>query len=213
MAELKRKVSLKQKHGAVEESPPPAPPPKKSKWWLWAIPALVVVAGVIIYLLATGDSSSPDKTVEITPQQQTTPGTPASDSATSGGATPAKPADTLKPETKPAAPPLPYKKGEAYKVYQFPFGDGSYSKPDPELEKLVKVMTENKDVKIQIYAYTDKVGSVGFNQALSDKRAKAIYDYLVSKGIDKSRLAYQGKGILTKYGSNAENRRAEFVLQ
>jgi outer membrane protein OmpA-like peptidoglycan-associated protein len=74
-------------------------------------------------------------------------------------------------------------------------------------------MTENKDVKIQIYAYTDKVSSVAFNQALSDRRAKAIYDFLVSKGIDKSRLAYQGKGIATKYGSNAENRRAEFVLQ
>ncbi|KAA6327440.1 Outer membrane protein A [termite gut metagenome] len=67
-------------------------------------------------------------------------------------------------------------------------------------------------MKIKIVAYTDQVGSPAFNQALSEKRAKAIYDFLVSKGIEKSRLSYQGKGISTNYANDAENRRAEFVL-
>ncbi|MDR1551960.1 MAG: OmpA family protein [Prevotellaceae bacterium] len=205
MAELKRKVALKQKHGAVEESPPAAPPPAPPpaiKWWLWLIAGLVVVGGIVFFLTRGSDSptgkSEKDNTAEITPQQP---------------ATPSQPADTVKPATQPATPPIPYNKGEAYQLYQFPFGDANCSKPNPELDKLVKAMTENQDIKIQIFAYTDKVGSAAYNQALSVKRAKAVYDYLASKGIDKSRLTYQGKGILTKYGSNAENRRAEFVLQ
>ncbi|MDR1672545.1 MAG: OmpA family protein, partial [Bacteroidales bacterium] len=95
----------------------------------------------------------------------------------------------------------------------FPFGDGSYSQPNPELDKLAEVLTNHPEVKIQIFAYTDKVGSAAYNQALSVKRAKAIYDYLLSKGIDKGRLSYQGKGISTQYDSDAENRRAEFILK
>jgi outer membrane protein OmpA-like peptidoglycan-associated protein len=196
MTQIKKKVQILEKQSS-----------KKSKWWLWLIAALVVVAGVIICLLATGDSSSTDqeKTEEITPQQQIASETPAQPAG--------QVADTLKPETKPATPPIPYKQGEAYKVYLFPFGDGTYSQSNPELDQLVDVLTKNPDVKIQINAYTDKVGSVAYNQALSTKRAKAIYDYLLSKGIDKSRLSYQGKGISTQYGSDAENRRAEFILK
>jgi outer membrane protein OmpA-like peptidoglycan-associated protein len=118
---------------------------------------------------------------------------------------------TQQNETKPIIE-LPYKKGEAYKVYQFPFGVADYSQPNPELDKLVTILKENANVKITIFAYTDKVGNVDRNQLLSERRAKAIYDYLINNGINKSRLTYQGKGISTRYASDAENRRAEFIL-
>jgi len=108
---------------------------------------------------------------------------------------------------------VPYKKGEFYKVYEFPFGDAAYTRANPELDKLVKVMNDNPSVSIIINAYTDKVGTAEYNLALSENRARAIYDYMVRKGIDKSRLSYSGKGISTKYKTNSENRRAEFILK
>jgi len=107
---------------------------------------------------------------------------------------------------------IPYKKGEAYKIYQFPFGSGVYTQPDPELDKLVDVLKKNSSVKIAISAYTDQVGSAEYNRNLSERRAKAIFDYIASRGIDVKRMSFQGKGISTKYPTDEENRRAEFIL-
>jgi outer membrane protein OmpA-like peptidoglycan-associated protein len=107
---------------------------------------------------------------------------------------------------------IPYKRNESYSVYQFPFGVFDYSQPNPELDKLVKVLKQNPAMKISISAYTDNVGDPVYNQALSELRAKAINDYLVRNGIEINRLSYSGKGISSKYLTKAENRRAEFVL-
>jgi outer membrane protein OmpA-like peptidoglycan-associated protein len=192
MVKLNRKVTLKRKVN-VEK-----PPKKKNKLLLpLSISLLLVVLIVGAYFLFRGNSPDVADTVSDTPVVDTTNNTQ-------------EPKDSV--GNKPTEPELPYKQGETYKVYQFPFGKGNYSQPDPELDKLAKVLTDNPAVKIQIFAYTDIVGSAKSNQILSQTRAKAIYDYLVSKGVDKSRLSYQGKGISTKYNSNAENRRAEFVL-
>jgi len=121
--------------------------------------------------------------------------------------------------TQPASKPLtqskanlPYRKNEAYRVYQFPFGDYQYSQADPDLDKLAEVLKQSPSMKISISAYTDDIGDADFNMALSKKRAKSIQDYLVAKGIDAGRMNSQGMGISTKYGTKAENRRAEFTL-
>jgi outer membrane protein OmpA-like peptidoglycan-associated protein len=227
MTELKRKVTLKRKMAAephLEKS--------NKKCWLWLIPALVLMVGGV-YFLSKGDDSATDgsTTQELLTGTTTDESVPSETTSTAESTIPEKGTGSTSPVsesvsqstgqaaevsqsgTKSATPSIPYKQGEAYKVYQFPFGDGSYSRPNPELDKLAKTLAENPDAKIQIFAYTDKVGSAEFNQTLSTKRAKAIYDYLVSKGIDKGRLSYQGKGISTKYGSDAENRRAEFILK
>jgi len=123
-----------------------------------------------------------------------------------------QPVKTVKPEGIKPENELPYKKGEAYKVYQFPFGTAHYSQPNTELDKLVEVMKQNLTMKISIWAYTDSVGDAKFNQWLSGQRAKTIRDYLISKGIEQNRLTSEGKGISTKYATAAENRRAEFIL-
>jgi outer membrane protein OmpA-like peptidoglycan-associated protein len=115
--------------------------------------------------------------------------------------------DTKEPKTQ-----IPYKKGSIYKVYQFPFGKSDYSQSNPDLDKLVDVLKQNPTIKISISAYTDKVGDANYNKTLSERRAKAIRDYIANKGIEMSRLSFKGKGISTKYQSNSENRRAEFVL-
>ncbi len=61
-----------------------------------------------------------------------------------------------------------------------------------ELNKLVEFLESNPKVKIEIGGHTDSRGSN--NKELSTARAKSVYDYVISKGIDASRLSYNGYG-------------------
>ena len=56
------------------------------------------------------------------------------------------------------------------------------------------MLTENPTATIQISGYTDGLGSVEYNQVLSDKRARACADYLVEKGIDAARISFESFG-------------------
>ena len=72
---------------------------------------------------------------------------------------------------------------------------------------------------VSIEGYTDSRGSPKKNQALSEKRARAVADYLASQGVPADRLQAVGKGESSPIASNstssgrAENRRVEIVLQ
>ena len=88
------------------------------------------------------------------------------------------------------------------------------------LNKIVAVLNEITDMTIMINAHTDNKGSDKYNLALSEKRAKSAYEFLISKGIDKSRLGYKGYGesqplhdcqICTEI-QDSENRRVEFKI-
>jgi len=63
-----------------------------------------------------------------------------------------------------------------------------------ELDKVVQVMNEYPELKINAASYTDSRGKTAYNQKLSEKRAKATVDYIVSKGIDVNRINYAGYG-------------------
>ena len=63
-----------------------------------------------------------------------------------------------------------------------------------ELNKLVDFLNENKKIHIQLEGHTDTRGDEAKNQKLSEDRAKSVYEYLISKGIDAGRLAYKGFG-------------------
>ncbi len=63
-----------------------------------------------------------------------------------------------------------------------------------ELNKLASMLKETPNVVVQISAHTDTRGSADYNLKLSAARAKAVVDYLVSKGIDRSRLIAKGYG-------------------
>ncbi len=64
----------------------------------------------------------------------------------------------------------------------------------PELDRLVRFMKDNPGVKVEVSSHTDSRGSAEYNRVLSDNRAKAAVDYLVSQGIDRSRLKGIGYG-------------------
>lgn len=89
----------------------------------------------------------------------------------------------------------------------------------PELNKLVAFLQKNPMLKILIAGYTDNVGSVNYNLKLSQERAKAVFDYLVSKGIDAGRMQYRGFGNTHPVSNNqtpqgrAANRRTEIVIR
>jgi tetratricopeptide (TPR) repeat protein len=71
-----------------------------------------------------------------------------------------------------------------------------------ELDKLVSFLEKNPKVKIEIGGHTDSRGSN--NQVLSENRAKAVYDYVVSKGIDASRMTHKGYGSSKPIHTDAE---------
>ncbi|MFN2439043.1 MAG: OmpA family protein [Chitinophagaceae bacterium] len=81
------------------------------------------------------------------------------------------------------------------------------------LNDLVTLLNEDKDLKLSIEGHTDNVGADDYNQTLSDNRAQSVKDYLVSKGIDESRLTSQGFGETQPVADNktaagkAKNRR------
>lgn len=66
----------------------------------------------------------------------------------------------------------------------------------PNLDKLVKLLEDTPEARIQLNAHTDERGKQPYNQLLSENRAKSVVDYLVLKGINPIRLSYKGWGSL-----------------
>ncbi len=90
-----------------------------------------------------------------------------------------------------------------------------------ELDKLVQVLKSNNQLVILAKAHTDNRGSDDFNLSLSDKRAKATAQYVISKGIQAYRISGQGMGesepkVDCKENcseeDHAQNRRSEFLI-
>jgi outer membrane protein OmpA-like peptidoglycan-associated protein/tetratricopeptide (TPR) repeat protein len=87
-----------------------------------------------------------------------------------------------------------------------------------ELQNLLDIMTEMPKMKIEISGHTDSKGSAEYNKKLSERRAKAVVDYLVAKGVAPDRLTYKGYGMERPLVSNddeegrALNRRTEFLI-
>jgi outer membrane protein OmpA-like peptidoglycan-associated protein len=86
------------------------------------------------------------------------------------------------------------------------------------LAKIADQLKGNGDVRISIEGHTDSVGSDEKNMALSEKRANAVRDYLVSTGLPADRVSASGKGEADPVASNKtaagrlQNRRVELVI-
>jgi outer membrane protein OmpA-like peptidoglycan-associated protein len=64
----------------------------------------------------------------------------------------------------------------------------------PRLDAVVEFMVHKKSARVEISGHTDNVGNAQANKTLSEKRAQACRNYIVSKGIDKKRLDAVGFG-------------------
>lgn len=91
--------------------------------------------------------------------------------------------------------------------------DDSY----PELDKLVDILEKNPKMEIRINGHTDSQGNAESNQKLSEARAKAVFDYLIEKGISNE-IEFKGFGSTLPIEGNdtdegrKKNRRVEFEV-
>ena len=103
--------------------------------------------------------------------------------------------------------------------------DKANIRPDAaiELDKVVAIMQKYPELKIEAGSHTDSRGPAEYNQILSEKRAKSTVAYIVSKGIDATRLTAKGYGesqltnecdgtVKCTEEQHQQNRRTEFVL-
>ena len=90
-----------------------------------------------------------------------------------------------------------------------------------ELDKLVAIMGKYPEMIIRAESHTDSRGPAAYNKLLSDRRAKATAQYVISKGINENRISGVGKGeedpeIDCSSGcskdKHAKNRRSEFII-
>ena len=102
----------------------------------------------------------------------------------------------------------------------FKFASDEILKPsfDP-LDEVVKIMNENPSLKLSIAAHADSRGTPDGNMMWSEKRAQAVANYFISKGIDAGRLVAKGYGDTQPIADNkteagrAKNRRVEMKLE
>ncbi|MGB5382825.1 MAG: OmpA family protein [Lutimonas sp.] len=92
-----------------------------------------------------------------------------------------------------------------------------------ELDKIVKIMKEYPEITVEANAHTDSWGPAAYNKVLSEKRAQSTIDYIISQGIDPSRIKGKGYGeerLLNdcedpgscSRAENQLNRRTEFII-
>ncbi|MFV0478550.1 MAG: OmpA family protein [Parahaliea sp.] len=88
----------------------------------------------------------------------------------------------------------------------------------PVLDSVSTVLTKYADTTLRVTGHTDSTGNRSHNQTLSEQRARAVSDYLVSRGITQSRLYVQGVGPDQPVADNsttsgrAQNRRVELYI-
>lgn len=88
----------------------------------------------------------------------------------------------------------------------------------PELDEWAAYLKKNPSITADIYGHADSTGPSAYNQGLSEKRAQAVVNYLVSKGVDRSRLIAKGFGESQPIAPNTskegrqKNRRVELKL-
>jgi len=127
------------------------------------------------------------------------------------------------PEPQPAPvaappPPPPPEPAPSYVIQGVNFDfDKATLKPSARdiLDEVATALRQQPDVSYEVAGFTDSVGSDAYNQGLSERRAAAVRDYLVSHGVEAGQLSARGYGESNPVASNdtragrAENRRVE----
>lgn len=112
--------------------------------------------------------------------------------------------------------------GESYKIDDINFATNSTLLNEDSkkiIDEFFEFLYENPNIEVEIQGHTDDVGQDEANLILSDKRAKAVYDYLIQKGIPMSRMEANGYGETqplvenTTSSGRAKNRRTVFVIK
>ncbi|MDO8341805.1 MAG: outer membrane beta-barrel protein [Cellvibrio sp.] len=103
-----------------------------------------------------------------------------------------------KPAPAPVAPPPPAPRTEKYTLSAnelFTFDSSAVRQPQAKLDEIATALKgDGSPDEIVIVGYTDRLGSDDYNQKLSERRAIAVKNYLMNKGIESNRLRAEGRG-------------------
>ena len=111
---------------------------------------------------------------------------------------------------------------KTYNLHDIHFGTNLYlltAESKQIINLFVEFLQENPTIVVEIQGHTDNIGDARDNQLLSERRAKSVYDYVLSKHVDASRVSYKGYGASKPVASNeteegrAKNRRTVFVIK
>lgn len=99
--------------------------------------------------------------------------------------------------------------------------DSARLRPDAVviLDEAASVLERRSDISVDVIGHTCSIGTEKYNQGLSERRAKSVYDYFIKKGIASDRLTTQGFGETKPAFSNAtregraKNRRVELYVK
>jgi outer membrane protein OmpA-like peptidoglycan-associated protein len=142
---------------------------------------------------------------------------------------PPPPPPAPRAEAPPPPPPPPPAPRESRRIVlrgiNFDF-DKSNIKSEfvPVLDEAARILKDNANINVMIEGHTDSKGTDAYNLRLSERRARAVKQYLVSRGVDAGRLDTVGKGEAEPVADNmkngrdnpegrAMNRRAELKVQ
>lgn len=115
----------------------------------------------------------------------------------------------------------PIEVGESYQINDINFATNSFEitpRITTVLNEFIDFLKLNDNLNIAINGYTDNIGDPAENLTLSEKRAEAVYNYLVIEEIAPTRLTFKGFGESNSVASNEtaegrrKNRRTEFVI-
>jgi OOP family OmpA-OmpF porin len=116
------------------------------------------------------------------------------------------------PPPPPPPPPARFEKVTMSATELFAFDSAKLSMPQPKLDDIAAALAADPSITdVAITGYADRLGSVKYNQLLSERRANAVRDYLISKGIDGNRLKAYGKGKSNPVVTCNNKKRADLI--
>lgn len=132
-------------------------------------------------------------------------------------APPPPPAPVVVVETPPPPPPPPppparFEKVTLSATELFAFNSAKLTMPQPRLDEIAAALQADPNITdVDITGYADRLGSAKYNLKLSQRRAEAVRDYLVSKGIEPKRLKAYGKGEANPVVTCNNKKRADLI--
>jgi OmpA-OmpF porin, OOP family len=148
-----------------------------------------VTLGIIYRLGGTPQSARRYSQASPAPQMQSTyvPSPPV--------AVRPEPVQIAAPAAAPTPPPPRVERYVLNATELFEFDHADLHTAQPRLDQIALAMRDNPQVSnVNVYGYTDRLGSEAYNMGLSNRRATAVRDYLVSKGVSSNRVTAQGRG-------------------
>lgn len=122
------------------------------------------------------------------------------------------PAPVVVAPPPPPAPPPRFEKVTLSATELFAFNSATLTMPQPRLDSIAAALAADPTITdVDITGYADRLGSESYNLRLSERRANAVRDYLVGRGIEPGRLKAYGRGEANPVVTCTNKNRAELI--